>query len=230
LIELEELCIEVLRRQLHPFVDDLAAAVRIVRRRHEHVPPDGGHLRPVLLAQDVGQALPPEARSDHIEVAIRVDVELHAVRGEPGLQDRMEPPSEVPSVLRGPEQDDLRLLPPDQLGHHLCVRARTDSFASPEKIRPARGGSRIVSTLATIVGELSSPTFFGSIPTSAQDQWTITPPRFTRIFPVNVGERGLLHPKFTVQREGMFVCHHSVPSSAVRRARTVLSTIRTSDT
>src|SRR5207253_1720432 len=63
LIELEELCIEVLRRQLHPFVDDLAAAVRIVRRRHEHVPPDRGHLRPVLLAQDVGQALPPEARS-----------------------------------------------------------------------------------------------------------------------------------------------------------------------
>src|SRR5947208_5708760 len=330
LIELEELCIEVLRRQLHPFVDDLAAAVRIVRRRHEHVPPDRGHLRPVLLAQDVGQALPSEARSDHVEVAFRVDVELHAVRGEPGLQDRMEPPSEVPSVLRSSEEDDLRLLPPDQLGHHLRVRprtvdlqhrighddhtveavpdrsfckrvdavagqdpgegrspeigesssfadqlrahvaeparpslqehpdpvemrlvlehmavrhgtttrsriraarrARTDSFASPEKIRPARGGSRIVSTLATIVGELSSPTFFGSIPTSAQDQWTITPPRFTRIFPVNVGERGLLHPKFTVHREGMSVCHHSVPSSAVRRARTLPPTIWTSDT
>src|SRR5207302_7258013 len=248
-------------------------------------------------AQDVGQALPAEARSDHVEVAFRVDVELHAVRGEPGLQDRMEPPSEVPSVLRSSEEDDLRLLPPDQLGHHLRVRprtidlqhriihddhtveavpnrsfckrvdavagqdpgegrppeigesssladqlrahvaelarpslqehpdpaemglvfehmairhgvttrsrirasrrARTASFASPEKVRPARAGSRIVSTLATIVGELSSPTFFGSIPTSAQDQWTITPPRFTRIFPVNVGERGLLHPKFT---------------------------------
>src|SRR6266550_4286648 len=62
LVELEELCIEVLRRKLYLFVDDLAAAVRIVRGRHEHVPPDGGHLRPVLLAQDVGQALPPEAR------------------------------------------------------------------------------------------------------------------------------------------------------------------------
>src|SRR5256885_7457995 len=37
----------------------------------------------------------------------------------------MEPPSEVPSVLRGPEKDDLRLLPPDQLGHHLRVRPRT---------------------------------------------------------------------------------------------------------
>src|SRR3989475_8020630 len=329
-VELEELCIEVLRQQLHPFVDDLAAAVRIVRRRHEHVPPDGGHLRPVLLAQDVGQALPPEARSDHVEVAFRADAGLHAVRGWPGFQNRMEPPSEVPSVLRGPEEDDLRLLLPDQLGHHLRVRprtidlqhrivhddhaveavpdrsfcervdavagqdpgegrapeigeassspdelrahvaeparpplqehpdpaevglvlermavrhgattrsrirasrrARTDSFASPEKIRPARGGSRIVSTLATIVGELSSPTFFGSIPTSAQDQWTITPPRFTRIFPVKVGDRGLLHPKFTVQREGIFVCHHSVPSSAVRRARTAPSTIWTSDT
>src|SRR5437016_9783141 len=92
LVELEELCIEVLRGQLHPFVDDLTAAVRIVRRRHEHVPPDGSHLPPMLLAQAVGQALPPDARSDHIEVAIRVDVELHAVRGEPGLQDRMESP------------------------------------------------------------------------------------------------------------------------------------------
>src|SRR2546421_11855913 len=98
--------------------------------------------------------------------------------------------------------------------------ARTDSRASPENIRPARGGSRIVSTLATIVGELSSPTFFGAIPTSAQDQGTIPPPRFTRIFPVNVGERGLLHPKFTGQGGGMAVCHHSVPSSAVRPART----------
>src|SRR2546423_3711980 len=37
----------------------------------------------------------------------------------------MEPPLEVPSVLRGPEKDDLRLLPPDQLGHHLRVRPRT---------------------------------------------------------------------------------------------------------
>src|SRR5438132_12260862 len=103
LVELEELCIEVLRRQVHPFVDDLAAAVRIVRRRHEHVPPDGSHLRPVLLAEDVGQALPPEARSDHVEVAFRVDVELHAVLSEPAFPDSMEPPSEVSPVLRGPE-------------------------------------------------------------------------------------------------------------------------------
>src|SRR5207244_9277586 len=35
-------------------------------------------------------------------------------------------------------------------------RARTDSFASPEKIRPARGGSRLVSTLATILGDRKS--------------------------------------------------------------------------
>src|SRR5437879_9227173 len=175
----------------------------------------------------------------------------------------MEPPSEVPSVLRGPEQDDLRLLPPDQLGHHLRVRprtvdfqhrivhddhtveavpdrsfservdavagqdpgegrapeigesssladqlrahvaeparpslqehpdpaemglvlehmavrhwattrsrirasrrARTDSFASPEKIRPARGGSRIVAALEAILRRFNSSTVLVSI-------------------------------------------------------------------
>src|SRR5256886_11989123 len=109
-------------------------------------------------------------------------------------------------------------------------RARTVSFGSPEKMWPARGGRRIVSTLATIVGEFSNPTFFGSMPTSAHDQCAMTPPRLTRILPVKVGERGLLHPKFTVHRDGIAVCHHSVPSSAVRRARTVPSTMRTSET
>src|SRR2546426_2053941 len=106
---------------------------------------------------------------------------------------------------------------------------RTVSFGSPEKIRPARVGSLTVSTFATIVGELNSPTFFGSIPTSAQDQWVTTPPRSTRIFPVSVGSRGLLQPKFTVHRQGIVVSHHSVPSSAVRLARTLPSSIRTSD-
>src|SRR5438552_1127359 len=109
-------------------------------------------------------------------------------------------------------------------------RARTVSFGSPEKMWPARAGRRIVSTFATIVGEFSNPTFFGSMPTSAHEQCAMTSARVTRIVPVKGGARGLLHPKFTVQRDGIDVCHHSVPSSAVRRARTVPSTMRISET
>src|SRR5439155_810629 len=44
---------------------------------------------------------------------------------------------------------------------------RTVSSGSPEKIRPARAGSLTVSTFATIVGELNSPTFFWTTPPSA---------------------------------------------------------------
>src|SRR5207247_9323900 len=103
------------------------------------------------------------------------------------------------------------------------------SSDSPEKHCPARSGSLPMWTFATIVGELNSPTFFPSIPTSAHDQCVTTPPRSTRIFPVSVGSLGLLQPKLTVHRQGIVVCHHSVPSSAVLRARTLPSSIRISD-
>src|SRR5437762_1486093 len=87
LLELQERCVDILRFQLDRLPDDLTATIRIVRRRDEHVPPDGGHLWPVLLAQDVGQAFPAETWPDHVEVAFGVDVELDAIRGEPGLQE-----------------------------------------------------------------------------------------------------------------------------------------------
>src|SRR5437899_3313260 len=283
----------------------------------------------VLLAQDVREALPAEARPDHVEVALRVDVELDAVGRQASLEDRVKAASEVPSVLRRTIEDDLRFVAPDQLRHHLRVRprtvdledrivdddhavqavadrmlrevvdsvsqedsgqrrrpqvreapafadqlhahvsqsllpvleehphpaemglvledvavrhraitrsaskasrsCRTVSSGSPEKIRPSRGGNFTVSTFATIVGELNRPTFFGSMPTSAHDQWVTRPPRSTRIFPVSVGSRGWLQPKLTVHRQGIVVCHHSVPSSAVRRARTLPSSTRTSE-
>src|SRR5207237_9063236 len=113
---------DILRFQLDRLPDDLTATIRIVRRRDEHVPPDGGHLWPVLLAQDVGQAFPAETWPDHVEVAFGVDVELDAIRGEPGRQDRTEASAEVPTALRGAEEHDLRLVPPDELRHHLAVR------------------------------------------------------------------------------------------------------------
>src|SRR5213594_2292198 len=330
LLKLLERRVDVRGPELDRLPDDFARPLRIVRWRDEDVPPYRSHLRTVLLAQDVGEALPAEARADHVEVALHVDVELDAVGRQAGLEDRVKAASEVPSVLRRAVEDDLRFVTANQLGHHLGVRSRTvnledwivdddhavqavadrvlrevvdsvsqedagqgrrpqvreaPAFAdqlhahvsqsllavleehphpaemglvledvavrhraitrsaikasrscrtvssgSPEKIRPARGGNFTVSTLATIVGELNSPTFFGSMPTSAHDQWVIRPPRSTRIFPVSVGSRGRLQPKFTVHRQGIVVCHHSVPSSAVRRARTFPSSIRISDT
>src|SRR5256886_1819458 len=280
LLEFQERRVGVLRAQLDHLADDLAAVLRVVRWRNEHVPPDGGHLRPVLLAQAVGEAFPAETRPDHVEISFGVDVELDAVRGESGLQDRMRSAAEIPTVLRGAEEDDLRFVPPDELRHHLSVRtrsvdledrivhddhpieavadrllgervhafsgedsgegraaqvsepppfadqlcahvaevsraslqedphtaevglvlesmavrhgaitrsrikasrrARTVSFGSPEKMWPARGGRRVVSTLANDLGGFSNPTFFGSMPTSAHAHSPLTHPRFTR--------------------------------------------------
>src|SRR3989304_5707916 len=77
----------------------------------------------------------------------------------------------------------------------------TTSRGSPWKTFRARAGRWTVSTFATIVGEFFRPTLFGSIPTSAQDQWTITPPRLPRIFPRRAGPPGFVHPKFTVRRD-----------------------------
>src|SRR6266568_316849 len=327
--ELDQRHVLVLRGQMDLFPHDVSAARGVVPRCDEHVPPDRGHLGAVLLAQDVGERLAAKTRADHVEVAVRIDVELHAVRREARLEDRVEPSAEVPPVLRRAEQHDLRLVVANELRHHLGIRpravdpehrvvdddhsieavadrmvseridvvaredsgerrptqvreppaladqlhgdiaeallavlqehpdpaemglvledvavrhpgitpsarsaannCRTASLGSPVNILPARGGNFTVSTFATMVGELRSPTFFGSIPTSAQDQWATTPPRFTRIFPVSEGSRGRLHPKFTVTKHGVVVSHHSVPSSAVRRARILPSTTRTSD-
>ena len=121
-LELDQRGIDVRGRERHGLADDLARSGGIVRRRDEDVPPHGGHLRAVLLAKDVREALPAEARANHVEIAFRVDVELDAVRREARFQDRMEATAEVPPVLRRPVQDDFRLVTPDQLGHHLGIR------------------------------------------------------------------------------------------------------------
>src|SRR5207245_6168302 len=84
------------------------------------------------LAEDVGQALPAETRSDHVEIPLRVDVELDAIRCQAGLEDRMEAASQVPSVLRGAVEDNLGLATPDELRHDLGVRSR--SVALEERI------------------------------------------------------------------------------------------------
>src|SRR6266566_3213016 len=123
--ELEERHVRVLLRELGRLADDLAATGWIVLRGDEHVPTHGRHLRPVLLAQDVRERFPAEARADHVEVSFGVDLELHAVRREARLEDRVQPAAKVPAVLRGAVEDDLRLVPPDQLGHDLCVRPRS---------------------------------------------------------------------------------------------------------
>ena len=123
LLELEELRVEVRLTEFHDLVHNLPLADRIVMGREEHVPPGARHLGAVLLAQDVREGLPAEARADHVEVPIVVEVELHAVRGEPRLEHRMEPPAEVPPVLRRSVEDDLGLVEGDQGRHHLRERA-----------------------------------------------------------------------------------------------------------
>src|SRR5206468_913319 len=117
--------VDVRGPELHGLWDDLAGPLRVVRGRDKDVPPHRSHLRTVLLAEDVGQALPAEARPDHVEVALRIDVELDAVGRQAGLEDCVKAASEVPSVLRRAIEDDLRFVAPDQLRHHLGVRPRT---------------------------------------------------------------------------------------------------------
>src|SRR2546427_825665 len=100
-LKVRESRVDVRWPELDGLVDDLARPGRIVRRGDEHIPAYRGHLGPMLLAEDVGQALPAETGADHVEVSLRVDVELDAVRRQAGLEDRMEAASQVPSVLRG---------------------------------------------------------------------------------------------------------------------------------
>src|SRR5439155_22845761 len=124
LLELDERRVDIRWTELDLRRDDLAGPRPAVRGRDEDVSAHACHPRPMLLAQDVRQALPAEAGPDHVEVAFRVDVEFDAVGRQAGLENRMKSAPEVPAVFRGAVQDDLRLVAPDQLRHDLGVRAR----------------------------------------------------------------------------------------------------------
>src|SRR5437899_154223 len=215
LLKVDEGRVDIRRPELDLLRDDLA--VQAVA---------DGVLREVV--DPVSQQHPGQGRRPQVREAPTFADELHADVSQ----------SLLPVLEEHPHPAEMGLVLEDVAVRHSAITRsaikasrsfRTASSGSPEKIRPARGGNFTVSTFATIVGELNSPTFFGSMPTSAHDQWVTRPPRSTRIFPVSVGSLGLLQPKLTVHKQGIVVCHHSVPSSAVRRARTLPPSIRISD-
>src|SRR5207247_10055615 len=119
-------------------------------------------------AHDATQARAPEVREPtalaeqlHGDVAQSV---LPVLEEHPGA-------AEVGLVLR---EVAVRHVAITRSSRRASISRRTASLGSPVKIFPARGGSFTVSTFATIVGALRRPTFFGSIPSSAHDQCTVT--------------------------------------------------------
>src|SRR5438552_11354478 len=102
LLQIDERRVDIRWTELDLLRDDLARPARVVRGRDEDVSAHRCHLRPMLLAQDVRQALPAETGPDHVEVALRVDVEFDAVGRQAGLENRMK------SAPRGPVRSSMR--------------------------------------------------------------------------------------------------------------------------
>ncbi len=103
------------------FPDDFTGAPRAFFGQGHHVRPHRGHLGPAVIAQDGRHDVASEGGAGLQEIALAIDGEPRAIRGQPGGDHRSHRARQIPAEAGGAHEDDFRLVLIDQVAHHRPV-------------------------------------------------------------------------------------------------------------